>query len=57
MLTMLVTGLKENQPVEIVNSLVRIRYPGLVKDKQPLLYQQQKQNTSQLLVVVHNYSG
>ena len=33
------------------NSLVRIWYPGLVKDKQPLLYQQQKQNTSQLLVI------
>ena len=29
----------------------------LVKDKQLLLCQQQKQNTSQLLVAVHNYSG
>ena len=49
MLTMLVIGLKENQPVEIANSLVIIWYPGLARDKQLLLCQQQKQNTSQLL--------
>jgi len=37
MLIMLVTGLKENQPVETVSFLVRIWYPGLAKDKLLLL--------------------
>jgi len=57
MLIMLVIGLKENKLVKTVSSLVRIRYPGLAKDKQLLLCLQQKQNTSQLQVVVHNYFG
>jgi len=52
MLIMLVTGLKENQPVAIANFWVRIWSPGLVKDKKLLLCPQQKQNTSQLKVVV-----
>ena len=43
-----------DKPVETVNSLVIICYPGLARDKQLLLCQQQKQNTSQLLVAVHN---
>jgi len=57
MLTMLVTELKENQPVVTASSWERIWYPGLAKDKQLLLCLQQKQNTSQLQVVVHNYFG
>jgi len=57
MLIVLVTGLKENRPVKTVSFLVRIWYPGLAKDKQLLLCLQQKQNTSQLQVVVHNYFG
>ena len=57
MLILLVIGLIKNQPVETVSSLVRIGYPGLAKDKQLLLCLQQKQNTFQLQVVVHNYFG
>jgi len=38
---MLVTGLKENQPVETVSFMVRICDPGLAKDKQLFLCQQQ----------------
>ena len=57
MLIILVIGLKENQPVETVNFLVRIWYPGLARDKQLLLCLQQKHNISQLQVVVHNYFG
>jgi len=34
MLTMLVTGLKENQPVATVSFWERIWYPGLAKDNQ-----------------------
>jgi len=56
MLTMLVTRLKENQLVVTVSSCERIWYLGLAKDKQLLLCLQQKQNTFQLQVVVHNYS-
>ena len=51
------TGLKESQPVETINFLVSIKYPGLAKDKKPLLCLQQKQNTSQPQVVVHNCFG
>jgi hypothetical protein len=54
---MLVIELKESQPVAIVNFWVIILYPGLAKDKQLLLCLQQKQNTFQLQVVVHNYFG
>jgi len=57
MLIMLVTWLKENQPVVTVNSWERIWNLGLAKDKQLLLCVQQKHNTFQLQVVVHNYSG
>jgi len=57
MLIMLVTGLKENQPVVTVSSWERIWYPGLAKDKHLLQCLQQKQNTFQLQVVVHHYSG
>jgi len=48
--------LNEKVSVEIVNSLVRIWSLGLVKDSQLLHSLHQKHNTSQLLVVVHNYS-
>ena len=57
MLIMLVTGLKENQPVETVSFLVGILNLRLAKDKQLLLCLQQKQYTSQLQFVVHNYFG
>ena len=55
MLIMLATRLKENRPVEIVSFLVRIWYHGLAKDKKLFQCLQQKHNTSQLQVVVHNY--
>jgi len=57
MLTMLMTWLKENQQMETASSWERIGYLGLAKDMQLLLCLQQKQNTSQLQVVVHNYFG
>jgi len=40
-----------------ISFLVRIWYPGLAKDNQLLLCLRQKENTSQLQVVVHNYFG
>jgi len=49
--------IERKSTMETVSFLVRIGYHGLAKDNQLLHCQQQKQNTSQLQVVAHNYYG
>ncbi|KEH19010.1 hypothetical protein MTR_8g033260 [Medicago truncatula] len=49
--------LKERAQVVDVNSLVKTSSPGLPKDNKLLSCLSQKQNTSQLQVLEHNFFG